>query len=61
MSCVVGVHGHINYAGESEIRKAAMDINWMSDEELTQAIPPAYTEFIGKQLMEYLNAKSNPG
>ena len=24
---------------------------WMSGEELSQAIPPAYTEFIGKQLL----------
>ena len=30
-------------------------IDWMSLEELTQAIPPAYTEFIGKQIIEYLN------
>lgn len=29
----------------------AMGIDWMSDPELAQAIPPAYTEFIGKQLL----------
>jgi DNA (cytosine-5)-methyltransferase 1 len=29
-------------------------IDWMSLEELTQAIPPSYTEFIGKQIIEYL-------
>ena len=29
----------------------AMGINWMSRDELAQAIPPAYTEFIGKQLI----------
>lgn len=28
---------------------------WMNGKELSEAIPPAYTEFIGKQLMEYLN------
>lgn len=32
----------------------ALAIDWMSKEELAQAIPPAYTEFIGKQLMEVL-------
>ena len=32
-------------------------IDWMSLEELTQAIPPAYTEFIGKQIIEYLDNK----
>lgn len=35
-------------------RREAMGIDWMADYELSQAIPPAYTEFIGKQLMEYL-------
>ena len=28
----------------------AMGIDWMKRDELTQAIPPAYTEFIGRQL-----------
>lgn len=32
----------------------AFDIDWMSGAGLTQAIPPAYTEFIGAQLLEYL-------
>ncbi len=32
----------------------AMDIDWMSRDELAQAIPPAYTEYIGKQLIKYL-------
>jgi DNA (cytosine-5)-methyltransferase 1 len=31
-----------------------MGINWMTRKELNEAIPPAYTEFIGKQLMEHL-------
>lgn len=34
----------------------AMGIDWMEWKELTQAIPPAYTEFIGKQLMDILGA-----
>ena len=32
----------------------AMGIDWMNNKELTQAIPPAYTEYIGKYLMQYL-------
>ena len=32
-------------------------IDWMSLEELTQAIPPCYCEFLGKQLIEHLDAK----
>ena len=54
LATVVGVHGHTNYAGEFELRCAAMDIDWMTPEELTQAIPPAYTAFIGEALMEHL-------
>lgn len=30
----------------------AMGIDWMNRNELTQAIPPAYTEWIGKRLLE---------
>lgn len=36
----------------------AMDIDWMTVPEMCQAIPPAYTEFIGKQLLQTLEVKS---
>jgi DNA (cytosine-5)-methyltransferase 1 len=35
----------------------AMGIDWMTRKELAQAIPPAYTAFIGSQLMSALKAK----
>lgn len=35
-------------------RKEAMGIDWMKRGELDQAIPPAYTEYIGRQLLEQL-------
>ena len=38
-----------NFAGMKEAC-AAMGINWMNRAELAQAIPPAYTEFLGKQV-----------
>jgi hypothetical protein len=50
-ACVVGVHGHLNYPGELKLRRRAMGIDWMDNRELTQALPPAYCEFIGRQLM----------
>jgi DNA (cytosine-5)-methyltransferase 1 len=32
----------------------AMGIDWMSKGEINEAIPPAYTEHIGRQLMSYI-------
>jgi DNA (cytosine-5)-methyltransferase 1 len=32
--------------------RQAMDINWMVGKELSQAIPPAYTEYIGKKMLQ---------
>jgi DNA (cytosine-5)-methyltransferase 1 len=34
----------------------AMGIDWMNGRELNEAIPPAYTEYIGEQLMTYLTS-----
>lgn len=55
LASVVGVHGHLNYPGEFEIRCRAMGIDWMTNDELVESIPPAYTEHIGIQLMEHLS------
>lgn len=34
-----------------------MGIDWMNRAELSQAIPPAYTKYIGNQLMEHIGAR----
>lgn len=48
--CVTGNVG--SYAGE------AMGIDWMTGEELSQAIPPAYTQWIGAQLLSVIGNTS---
>jgi DNA (cytosine-5)-methyltransferase 1 len=35
--------------------RQAMGIDWMTRKEMTQAIPPVYTEWLGGQLIELLN------
>jgi DNA (cytosine-5)-methyltransferase 1 len=51
---VFGHGGHIYHRVE-DWRKV-MGIEWMTRDELAQAIPPAYTELIGHQLMQHIRA-----
>lgn len=67
---VIGVYGSLDgrrlYTRKdgTELRAAAsleqasraMDIDWMNWLELREAIPPAYTEFIGNQLLARMDA-----
>ena len=59
----VGVYGHGGHSGKHRMlyRKEAaeaMGIDWMSRDEMTQAIPPAYTKHIGQYLLEHLNQEA---
>ncbi len=38
-----------------EHKRAAMGMDWSSREELAEAIPPAFTQFIGEQLLRHLS------
>ena len=61
----VGVYGHPHgdsgawrgmLPGTLETWSAAMSIDWMTAPELSQALPPAYTGYIGRGLLEHLAA-----
>lgn len=45
----IQIVGHFSGA---EYARKAMETPWMTKDEMAEAIPPAYTEFIGKHLME---------
>ncbi len=52
----IGVYGHGGHTGKHRMayRKEAseaLQIDWMNRDEMCQAIPPAYTEWIGAQLL----------
>lgn len=47
----------VGHAPGVNLVREAMAIDWMTRDELTQAIPPAYAEFIGKQVREYLESR----
>lgn len=40
--------------GNSNDWRVGMGVDWMSNDELAESIPPAYTEFIGRRLAEVL-------
>lgn len=43
----------VGHAKGWRLAAEVMGIDWMSRAELTQAIPPVYTEYIGKELMNH--------
>lgn len=48
-----------NFSGAAQAREA-MGIPWMTRDELRESIPPAYTEYIGRQLIGQLTKESWP-
>ena len=48
------VGANVGHAPGVALAREIMGIGWMARSELTQAIPPAYTEYIGRELMKVL-------
>ena len=44
----------------AEQRAAMGDVSWMQLRELSESIPPAYTEYIGRQLLDALVGRKEP-
>lgn len=51
---------HVSITGDvgTYVGPEAMGIDWMSGNELCEAIPPAYTRFIGEQLLSHIQAQA---
>lgn len=49
-------HGFVSLVGKSAIAasRRAMGIDWMARDEIREAIPPAYTKYVGEQIITYL-------
>jgi DNA (cytosine-5)-methyltransferase 1 len=55
----LGVYGNGGHAGKARRgtvyeKRELMGIDWMTPEEINEAIPPAYTDYIGHWLMKHL-------
>lgn len=49
----ISVAGHVSPVALAE---AVMDIDWMNRDELAESIPPYFSEFIGRQAIQYITS-----
>lgn len=48
-----GIVTPVGHFSGADYARRVMGCEWMTQRELTQAIPPAYTEYIGRHLMQF--------
>lgn len=54
-SPVLTIHGLGSQGEPVAVMRKVMGVHWMTQKELVQAIPPAYTEYLGNQVVELLS------
>lgn len=52
------VEGRRRKENTAEEKRQAMGIYWMTEKEVTQAVPPVYTEWLGLQAIKYLQEQA---
>lgn len=63
----IGIYGHAGGSSNrdgiamfgTQDRRDAMGIDWMNGDELSQAIPPAYTKYVGKEFLNGYKGSAN--
>lgn len=51
------IHFVGNYT-DADIVKKMLGLDWLTKKEISQCVPPQYTEFLGRQIIDYLNLSS---
>lgn len=44
----------------TDVCRELLGVDWTTKHELSQVVPPAFTEFLGRQAIEYINEHPIP-